>query len=257
MTTLTRRQFLKNTLAGIAMFALRDIPLTTETLTIPPALMLHSRHHEQLPELLEMLSERGYMGINYHDLLRASKGEIRLPKKPILISIDDITMVKGNPGFKIFRKMKNALVSYGFRGSFAVITRPDLPQDEDLWAEAAEWQGISLESHTSYHSNLDNPNFTEVDYQAEIVDSTALIEQYTGKSVSALITPFGSGYDAVNGYVKEPILAACQDARLPFVVGIVGGRGVLPPTEHTAYMGRATMGLDDRNASGLFEVENW
>lgn len=260
MTTLNRRQFLQYSLSGFAAFTLRDLPATPDLLAAPPALMLHSRHHKQFPELLDLLSKRGYAGINYHDLKRAALGEITLPAQSILISIDDISMVQGNPGFKIFRKMKDALVEYGFRGSFAVITRPDLPQDEQLWAEVAAWtqEGISLENHTSYHSNLDNPAFTALDYQAEIIDSAAMIREFSGAAVSALITPFGSGYDPLRERVLPQITAACKTAKLPFIVGIIGGRGMISTPMHSStYLGRCTMGLDDQNASGLFEVEHW
>jgi hypothetical protein len=265
MTTLSRRQFLQRSLLGLTAFALRDFPISAAErvpVTVPPGLMLHSRHHKQLPELLDLLSRRGYSGINYHDLRRAASDETQLPAKPIIVSIDDISMVKGNPGFKIFRRMKDTLVSSGFRGSFAVITRPNQPQDDELWEEVASWsaQGISLETHTSYHSNLDNPNFTERDFYAEIVDSTEMIRDLTGKTVSALITPFGSGYDAAQHRVNPQVMKAAAEAKLPFIVGIVGGRGSLPHLHRTTpitYMGRATMGIDDTNTSGLYEVEHW
>lgn len=264
---MNRRAFLKLALTGSVMLATRNLPTFAAqaelpALAIPPSLMLHSRHQKQLPDLLAYLVDQGYVGITYDDFYRAVIGEIQLPEKPFLLTIDDLSMSQGIPSFKVFAKMQQTLVDYRFKGNFAIITRPDLPQDNALWAEVRRWgeAGFGLENHTSYHSNLSNPNWIEADYRADIVDAAQFIRDRTGQPVRALITPFGSGYDLTSGVIFPGVANACNEADSPLVVGIVGGRSAiqLPASQHTVhYLGRCTMGINDTNASGIWEVEHW
>lgn len=265
---LNRRTFLKLALVGglslglSSAFPVSAAPLETSVIPIPPSLMLHSRHHKQFPELLDYLVNRGYEGITYDTFYRAALGELALPARPFLLSIDDLSMTKGNPAFKVFRKMKNTLDHYNFKATFGIITRPDVPQDDDLWAEVSAWggDGYGLESHTSYHSNLNDPSWIEQDYQAEIVDSARVIRLRTGQPVRALITPFGSGYDTEHGVLNPMVADACRKAKIPFVAGIVGGRESIQLPfiqQEVYYCGRCSMGIDDTNAGGIFEIEHW
>ncbi|HEX2618887.1 MAG TPA: polysaccharide deacetylase family protein [Phototrophicaceae bacterium] len=272
---MNRRDFLKLALMSSALlvpaslptfaapaFAAATAPLDTATVAIPRSLMLHSRHHKQFPDLLDYLMDQGYVGITYDTFYRALQGEIRLPEKPFLLTIDDLSMTKGVPSFKVFASMHQALIERGFKANYAIITRPDLPQDDDLWAEVKTWgeDGYGLENHTSYHSNLDNPKWIAEDYRAEIVSSAAEIRHRTGQPVHALITPFGSGYDTTTGTLLPMVSAACKQGDLSFAVGIVGGRTPIQrPIQQRGvyYLGRCTMGIDDTNASGIWEVEHW
>lgn len=275
MQTINRRQFLKTLLlGGAAAAALRFSPgllaqeatpepqPLPESLPVPPSLMLHSRHRWRMEAMLQVLAEEGFEGITYADLEQALLGELTLPPKPILITIDDISPTRGNPSFHYFSAMKDLLVQYGFRGSFAVITRPDLEPDEEMWARMTEWldEGIALETHTGYHSNLDRYDFRPRDYEVEIVESAALIRERTGYDVRALVTPFGSGHNAETGQIHPQVLEACQQAGLRFVVGITGGREplpTLPADDELLYVGRVGPGLTDDAAGALYEMRAW
>lgn len=262
----SRRNFLKMAVGAALVAALPSQAFGADknaaSIAVPRSLMLHSRHQKQLPELLDTLCEQSYNGITYEDLYQAAFNDIVLPKNPFLLTIDDLSMSVGVPSFKIFEKMKVTLDTYQFKATFGIITRPDLPQDDGLWAEVKTWgeTGYGLENHTSYHSNLDNPNWVEDDYHTEIGDAAWEIRTRTGQPAHAIITPFGSGYDHDHKRLNPMIAAACRRARIPFVVGIVGGREAieLPLYERrAAYLGRCTMGIDDTNASGIWEVEHW
>lgn len=265
----SRRNFLKAMTGAALMAAAGALPsqvfasgTEATNIQVPRSLMLHSRHQKQMPELMDFLCEQGYTGITYEDLYQAAVNGQKLPQNPFLLTIDDLSMSVGVPSFKIFEKMKTTLDEYQFKATFAIITRPDLPQDDDLWAEVTAWgaAGYGLENHTSYHSNLDNPKWIEDDYHAEIGDAAWEIRNRTGQPARTVITPFGSGYDHDEKRLNPLIAAACRRARIPFVVGIVGGREAitLPLFDRRAsYLGRCTMGIDDTNASGIWEVEHW
>jgi peptidoglycan/xylan/chitin deacetylase (PgdA/CDA1 family) len=233
-----------------------------EMIAVPPSLMLHSRHRWILPDILEYLAEDGYTGITYNDLDLAIAGEITLPEKPILITIDDLSPVRGNPSHSYFAAMKDSLVEFGFKGTFAVNTWPDDEPDEAQWEEIAGWpdDGIALETHAAHHSNLDDPNFTESDYQIEIVDSAQYIAQWTQVPVRALVTPYGSGYDHETGMINPNVVAACLQADIRFVVGIIGGRDPIPKNtapDEVLYVGRVGPGLTDDLFGARYEIEHW
>ena len=233
-----------------------------EMIAVPPSLMLHSRHRWILPDILEYLAEEGYAGITYNDLDLAIAGEIILPEMPILITIDDLSPVRGNPSHTYFRAMKDSLVEYGFKGTFAINNWPEDEPDEAQWQEIAGWvaDGIALETHAAHHSNLDNPNFTENDYEIEIVESAQYIAQWTQVPVRALVTPYGSGYDHETHAINPNVVAACQQTDIRFVVGIIGGRDPIPKytdPDEVLYVGRVGPGLTNDLVGARYEIEHW
>jgi len=229
---------------------------------MPPTIMLHSRHARLLPRLIDALAAEGYEGVTFRDLEYTLCQDASLPPKAVMLTIDDLSMVRGNPSFETFRGMKDALVERGWRGVFGVITGPHLPQNEVWWDEVAVWgeQGIELATHTAYHSNLNDPALTAEDFEAEIVGSAQTICQRTGQPVHALVTPFGSGYNRTTGALHPLICAMCQQARIRFVSGIVEGHGPLPASvgdSDVIYTGRVPPGIDGTLESTLFEVHHW
>ena len=120
--------------------------------------------------------------------------------------------------------------------------------------------GIALETHTAYHSILDNPRFIEQDYRAEIVESAQFITERTGVPVCALFTPFGSGYDQETDTINPHVVAACEEAGIRFVVGIAGGRAPIPtaiPSGEVIYVGRVGPGLTNDADGARYEIEHW
>ncbi len=265
MAQLTRRQFLKS-LAGMgAIAAMPKLALAfdmTPDIYTPPAVMLHSRHWRVLPDLLAQLRDLGYSGITYRDWEDMLMGRGTLPDKPVILSVDDLSLEVGNPAFKYFKGMKDHFVNYGFKAVFSIITRPNLKQNSDRWTEVSTWvnEGMELATHTAYHSNLDNPKFTTLDYHTEIIDSAAMIEQQTGQPVRALVTPYGSGYDIDTHTLNPNVLEACREANLRFIVGISTGiRHVHADNQagDVIYCGRANPGTDHTINDTLYYIQYW
>lgn len=265
--TVTRRQFLSWLGAGASISLLGALPTLAQTptptptsaLPVPPSLMLHSRHRWLLPKILDWMVGEGYQGVTYLDYERALLGQQLLPSKPVIISIDDLVMDRGNPSFAYFVAMKDSLMQAQFRGVFAIITRPHLEQLPERWAQVAEWvnDGVEFATHTSYHSVLDS--LTQAQMDAEIVDSVAMIESYIPQDVRTLITPYGSGYTRDKGVLPH-VLASAQTANLRFIVGILDGRQAIPrPIAEDAvfYVGRTKPGLSDTLEGTIHEMTHW
>jgi len=262
---INRRQFLKWTGSAALVLALPPGGLHASgpaEVPVPPSLMLHSRHRWRLEPMLAALCREGFKGITYADLERALLGQAGLPARPVLITIDDLCPARGSPSFAYFAAMKSLLVEYGFAATFSVVTRPDVPHDDAAWDQLAAWtqDGIRLETHTAYHSNLDNPALTDRDLEAEIGGSAALIRERTGCDVRALVLPYGNGCNARTGAIDPRIEAACQRAGLRFVVGITGGRAPLPVDigpDDVLYVGRVGPGISDDAHGALHELAHW
>ena len=224
--------------------------------------MLHSRHWRVLPDLLTNLLNLGYTGITYRDWEQVLLGNSTLPPQPVIISVDDLSCEIGNPAFRYFKRMKDDFVASGFKAVFGIITRPNLKQDADRWLEVASWMGDGMElaTHTSYHSNLDNPKFIDEDYRVEIVDSAGMIAAKTGETVRTLITPYGSGYDVKSQAVNPQVLHACQQASLRFIVGITTGQRHIHTNIESGdiiYTGRANPSNEHTVNDALYYVKYW
>lgn len=267
-STLGRRDFLKLFLAGSTVLAAHAFSLQTVfadgLMPVPCSLMLHSRHHRVLPQILDYVREQGYEGITYAEFEAALMGRFTLPARPFLLSIDDLAMARGLPSFDHFARMKETLVNYSFKATFGVITRPDVPQDDALWAEVARWpsQGMALECHTAYHSNLDNPNFETEDYAAEIIEPTRQMQERLGCVVRALITPYGSGYNYQTNLLNPQVVDAARGAGLRFIVGISAGRTPISvPVRRSSliYLGRIQPYGEGQDAAydALWQIGRW
>jgi peptidoglycan/xylan/chitin deacetylase (PgdA/CDA1 family) len=255
-SVITRRDFCK-TIAALAGQSLL-LPLAgylpvgaTQLVPVPPALMLHSvdGRFDFLPPLLDRFNQHGFQTTTYQAWYRQYRQQQPVAN-PMIISIDDISLAeRSSPAFNTFVRMKNWLSAAGMTAVYGVITEPvvnDQPQrqqDETRWDMMQAWveEGFELASHTSYHSNFNavdtgpRPDFTAVDYEAEIVRSARLIETKLGErgltyQVQTLITPYGSGYayQLPAPDIHPGIRLACQQTNIKFVVGIAQGRSPLP-----------------------------
>jgi hypothetical protein len=232
---------------------------------VPPSLMLHSRHYNLFPQILDLLVSEGYQGVTYTDYwLSMQPGAAPLPEKSIIISIDDLTAVAGQGTWDTFMKMQQDAQARGFPVVFAMNTWPSEKQDEERWAILAElvrrnW--IEIASHGSYHTNLNNPMLKLDDYVAEVVDSTRMIEEKTGKKVTAFVTPFGSGYHRPTGTVAPELIDAAKAAGINFIVGILDGRRPLNISdinpESVYYIGRMVPGAYDSLTGFNWEKDHW
>jgi hypothetical protein len=250
----SRRNFLK--MLGAAGSYAAILPLGMEQLVppaadswveIPPSLMLHSPDGKAdfLPPLLERLHSLGFTTTTYKGWYQGVLANNPVPN-PVILSIDDITLVRSGPStFNNFVQMKDWIKAAGGTAVYGVITtpvingQPQREQDEARWDMMQAWveEGFELATHTSYHSNFNaldtgpRPDFSAVDYEAEIVQSAELIETKLAERqidyrVETLILPYGSGYSyqLPEQAIHPGIVNACRQTHIKFVVGIPHGR---------------------------------
>lgn len=215
-------------------------------LPVPPSVMLHARqaHLDNLPRLVDWLFAGGYTPVTYRMLWDGLTAGAALPASPVIVSIDDLILVKGSNNFAFIQKMVNILIDKKFPAVIALNTEPIVfnaanqpvqlhDQDDTLWAEAAAWtgQGIELATHTQSHQNLADPSLTAADFQREIGGSAQMITDRTGQPVITLVLPYGNGTlgGRQDASLLPPIIDECHRSGIGVVVGIAGGRIPLVP----------------------------
>ncbi|HMM28238.1 MAG TPA: polysaccharide deacetylase family protein [Aggregatilineaceae bacterium] len=273
-----RRSFLK-LLAGAAAGAVLPVPAaraSVERVPVPPTVMLHARqaHLDNLPRLLDWLAERNYTPITYRALWDHLSGSRSLPARPAIITIDDLTLVRGSSNFAFIARMIDVLLERAVPAVVGIITEPIVTcddgrlvqlkeQDDALWGCAAVWQasGIELATHTTSHRNLAEVGITPDVLRHEIGASAALIAARTGQPVGTLILPFGNGAsDSHAGRLRAPIAEVCRACGIGIVAGVGGGRAALEPAPPDAqpiyFVGRVGPAADAYD--GIFwEITHW
>lgn len=152
---------------------------------------------ELFEQQLRYLKENGYVGITPDELDRFLRYEQPLPKKAVVITIDD--------GFKSAKTFAAPLLKkYGFTATFFIYTdfigggKHALSWDELRELKA---QGFDVQGHSKTHSNLavPPPNESSADraarLDAEIVATKQLIESRVGSKVDHFAYPYG-GFDS-------------------------------------------------------------
>jgi len=145
---------------------------------------------------LRYLKENGYVGITLEQLLRFLRYEEPLPKKAVVITIDD--------GYKSAKTIAAPLLQkYGFPATFFIYTdfigggRNALTWNELKELKAA---GFEVEGHSKTHNNLavppanESPTERAARLDAEILGTKKLMEQRIGAEVRYYAYPYG-GFD--------------------------------------------------------------
>jgi peptidoglycan/xylan/chitin deacetylase (PgdA/CDA1 family) len=270
-----RRTLLK---AGIASLisAARPVPIARgqqRWIAVPPSVMLHARqdHLDNLSVFADWLFDNGFTPITYQTLWAALTAGDPLPASPIIVSIDDLILVRGSNNFYFIEKMVNILIEKGVPAVLGINTEPLVvadngqiaqlhDQDETLWETATGWSkhGIELATHTQTHQNLTDATLTPDDYQREIGGSAQMIVDRAGQTVTTLVLPYGNGWQ--DGAVIPPIVAACHAAGIGMVVGVADGRMPLiaapADTQPIYFVGRVGP-LRDSFGSIYRDVEHW
>ena len=145
---------------------------------------------------LRYLKENGYVGITLNELDRFLRYEQPLPKKAVVITIDD--------GYKSAKTVAAPLLKkYGFPATFFIYTDFIGAGKHALsWDEVRELkaQGFEVQAHSKTHSNLAVPpaNESPADLAArlegEIVATKQLMEKRLGGEVRYFAYPYG-GFD--------------------------------------------------------------
>ncbi|MCC6799670.1 MAG: polysaccharide deacetylase family protein [Anaerolineae bacterium] len=272
-----RRVFLKLLAASAgSMLPAPAAGAVAECVPVPPTVMLHARqaHLNNLPRLLDWLAQREYTPVTYRSLWDCLTGAQPLPARPAIITIDDLTLVRGSGNFAFIARMIDVLLERAVPAVVGIITQPVVvcaggrlvqlqEQDDALWDCAAGWQarGIELATHTTSHRNLAEAGITPDDLRYEICTSAELIAVRTGQPVHTLLLPFGNGaIDSQAGRLRASITEACRAGGIGIVVGVAGGRIPLEPAPAEArpvyFVGRVGPMADAYD--GIFwEIAHW
>jgi peptidoglycan/xylan/chitin deacetylase (PgdA/CDA1 family) len=212
---------------------------------VPPSVMLHARqeHLDNLPALVDWLLARAYTPITYRMLWDGLTAGGVLPRNPAIVSVDDLSLVRGSSNFAFIEKMVDVFIEKEALAVIAINTEPVVlgannqpvqltDQDSALWARAQAWtaQGIELATHTQSHQNLTDASLTADDYRREIGGSAQMIADRTGQPVTTLVLPYGNGTLAGHdGALMPRIVDECRRVGIGMVVGVAGGRVPLTP----------------------------
>lgn len=276
-----RRQALKYLALATAALAVAPSRLLSAVdvigrVPVPPTVMLHARqaHLDNLPRLLDWLLEREYTPITYCALWNFLTGKGTLPPQPVILTIDDLTLVRGSINFPFIARMVDILIERNVPGVLGIITQPVVAtgsgrlvqlreQDDALWERAAEWQasGIELATHTDSHCNLAARDMTPEDLRREIGGSADLIAARSGAAVQTLVLPYGNGAsDSYAGRLRTPIVDACRETGITIVAGVGGGRVPLAPApadERPVYFVGRVGPAADAFDSVYWEIDYW
>jgi peptidoglycan/xylan/chitin deacetylase (PgdA/CDA1 family) len=276
--SLSRRDFLKRTIllsSTAAMLPNSRIDHQTTMIPLPPCIMLHSQHGINMgrdgffPQFLRLAQDQQYTTVTFHSWLCAVLNNTPLPENPLIISMDDMAMDVGNPSFQYFRNMHNQLALQHMVGTFGIVTRPHLRQDDNRWDEVQSWadEGFEMATHTSEHTNFNQADtsarvdLSQEHVDAEIINSAHMIQNRIEQPVNVLITPYGSGFNRHSQEVHPDIVSACQRANIRMVVGITDGRAPTPlvslqDPRSILYYGRTTPG-NDNAYEAIYNVNMW
>jgi peptidoglycan/xylan/chitin deacetylase (PgdA/CDA1 family) len=147
---------------------------------------------------LRYLQEQGYTTISFYELDAALKQGSSLPHRPIILTFDD--------GYiDHYITVFPALSSFGFTGTFFIITgRADAHDPRYMtWEQIQEMAqaGMSMESHTKTHSDLQNRDRDSLVY--ELQGSFESLQYYTGRSSRIFAYPAGRYDDMTMQVLRE------------------------------------------------------
>lgn len=169
-----------------------------------------------IEKMIVALQKRGYEFITGDDLIAFHYHNKPLPKKPVMITLDDGYENNYTKLYPVLKKT-GAKVTISLIGKFM-----DAPPFMS-WAQVKEMSDsglVKFENHTYdlHDTHLENgkivsslagalPGETAAEHQAKIKadlqGNAALIEQHTGKKVQVLVYPHGSHNDAIIPAVKD------------------------------------------------------
>lgn len=189
-------------------------------------------HPKLLEEDLKYIKQNGYTTITMTDLINYCKGNGELPKKPIMITIDDGFESIYTYVYPLMKKYDMCAV-IGIVGSFADFSTKE--QDHNIEYSYLNWEQISELSNTKYfeiqnhsynmHSCTSNRIGTNRKYgeskehyvkalKEDVTKNQELIFKYTGTMPNTFVYPFGNNSDLSKEVLKNLGMSAaltCED----------------------------------------------
>ena len=144
-------------------------------------------------EQMRYLKENGYRVITLDDLFDYMEFKRELPKRSVVITMDDGWRSAFDIALPVLRK-------YGYPSTMFVYTdfviKSSKTIDWEMLKAMTKW-GVKVESHTKTHRRLDkregNESFREYfeTIKKELTESSRLIKQHLGTEVRYLAYPYG------------------------------------------------------------------
>ncbi len=183
-------------LGGIEPDGHQVVPILTYHNMEPVSKSRFSITSDQFEQQLRYMKENGYVGISLEELLRFLRYEEPLPRKAVVITIDD--------GYKSAKTIAAPLLKkYGFPATFFIYTDFIGPGRNSLsWDDLRDLktQGFDVQAHSKTHNNLalppanEGPTERAARLETEIVAVKRLMEQRVGSEVRHFAYPYG-GFD--------------------------------------------------------------
>jgi peptidoglycan/xylan/chitin deacetylase (PgdA/CDA1 family) len=159
---------------------------------------------EQFRKQLMLLDKFGFTPITFRDYLLSAKGELRLPKKPVILTFDDGYEVVYKIAFPIIKEMGwNAVVfvlgdqsirTAVWDNKFDPLNNTLLSPDQIIEMHEA---GFEIGSHSMTHQFLPTESYPKASY--EIERSKQKLELLIASDVLSFCYPYG----AVNAQLKQ------------------------------------------------------
>jgi peptidoglycan/xylan/chitin deacetylase (PgdA/CDA1 family) len=159
----------------------------------------------QFEEQILFLKKNGFTVVSLADFHDFNKGHKQLPKKSVVITIDDGYRSIYSVAFPIIKRHRIPVTAYiytDFLNSGAALT----------WAQIREMQNsglIDFQSHSKSHSKLSEQGRREskqahlARIETELVSARNTISKQTGKPVDFIAYPYGSADAYVAARAKE------------------------------------------------------
>lgn len=164
---------------------------------------------EDFQQQLDYLQEQGYTTISIRDYLRAKKGLLQLPEKPVILTFDD--------GYESnYKELLPILEERGLKATIFMVTN-DIGKDGYLsWQQLKDMEkrGIEIGSHTANHLPLTGMSLDEA--REEVKLSKLLMEWNGMKTIYTLSYPNGKYTTDLEQMLKEEeyLAAVTGDAGL-------------------------------------------
>lgn len=152
---------------------------------------------EQFEKQMAYLESEGFGSISFEQLRAAISGQIELPPKPVIISLDDGRESQFEYAFPILKK-------HGLKATFFVFSnavgRPGYVTPEQILE--LHGAGMEIGSHTRYHQFLTRMK-DDGEISAELSISKKALEDILGQPVTTLAYPFGLHDERVERLTRE------------------------------------------------------
>ena len=150
----------------------------------------------ELRRQLQWLKDNGYQTVSLLDLMKAKKGKLTLPEKPIVLTFDD--------GYDDnYFELLPLLKEYGMTATIFMITNKIGTEGYLTWSDLRELNsaGFEIASHTANHLPLNK--IPSAKYDDEIYLSKLLLEWNGIRTVFFLSYPNGKYNADLLRYLKE------------------------------------------------------